>query len=146
MSTRITALSCANFPKSILPNPASNKPALSACAEYYLSTSVAATPRTGNAALSHNVPRSTYMSVTTVQVHLPAYSHSFNVSVPSESTVQDFKHAISRACIGEPQVSGQRVIFRGRVLEDSENVSEVWKVSSPGNYSGCFRVFKILCN
>ncbi|KIJ56752.1 hypothetical protein M422DRAFT_22905 [Sphaerobolus stellatus SS14] len=67
------------------------------------------------------------MSITTIQVHLPAYSHSFNVSVPSESTIHAFKDAISKACTGEPQVSGQRVIYRGRVLGDAECVRDIWK-------------------
>ncbi|KAF8591474.1 hypothetical protein K439DRAFT_1644166 [Ramaria rubella] len=67
------------------------------------------------------------MSVTSIQVHLPSLSHSFNVTLSSDSTILDLKHEISRICIGSPDTTGQRVIYRGRVLSDVEVVGQVWK-------------------
>ncbi|KAG8218796.1 hypothetical protein J3R82DRAFT_4471 [Butyriboletus roseoflavus] len=70
----------------------------------------------------------TIMSVPTVVIHveLPAYSNSFNVQVPESATVLDVKQAISFVCIGHPRPEGQRVIWRGRCLDDQENISELW--------------------
>jgi hypothetical protein len=68
------------------------------------------------------------MTATTIQVHLPSFSHTFNVSVTSGSTIIDLKHEIFRTCIGSPNVAGQRVIYKGRVLDDKEIVGHVWKV------------------
>ncbi|GAW04144.1 hypothetical protein LENED_005914 [Lentinula edodes] len=72
-----------------------------------------------------------------ILVELPAYGYSFTVHLPSEptstsaassNTVLSIKHAISRTCPGNPQVDGQRVIWRGRVLGDAEKVGELWPV------------------
>ncbi|KAJ3892937.1 hypothetical protein GG344DRAFT_44340 [Lentinula edodes] len=72
-----------------------------------------------------------------ILVELPAYGYSFTVHLPSESTstsaassntVLSIKHAISRTCPGNPQVDGQRIIWRGRVLGDAEKVGELWSV------------------
>ncbi|KAF8529083.1 hypothetical protein BU17DRAFT_37719 [Hysterangium stoloniferum] len=69
------------------------------------------------------------MSLATVQVHLPAYSHSFDVSVSTGANIGQFKQVISRTCPGAPEASGQRVIYKGRVLGDSEIVGDVWKAT-----------------
>ncbi|KAF8481350.1 hypothetical protein JB92DRAFT_2619145, partial [Gautieria morchelliformis] len=71
------------------------------------------------------------MTATTIQVHLPSFSHSFNVSVTSDSTIIDLKHEIFRTCIGSPNTAGQRVIYKGRVLDDKEIVGHVWKADEP---------------
>lgn len=71
---------------------------------------------------------STFMTVTSIEIHLPSFSHSFSISVPSDSTIIDLKQEISRTCIGSPSTAGQRVIYKGRVLDDTEIVSQIWKV------------------
>lgn len=63
-----------------------------------------------------------------VTVELPAYSHTFQVKVPASSTVRDVKQEITKSCVGEPRADGQRVISRGRVLQDDEKVQDIWKV------------------
>lgn len=73
------------------------------------------------------------MSVPThvvIRVELPAYSRSFDVQVPESATVLDVKQAISSVCIGHPHPEGQRVIWRGRCLDDQEKISELWPVRS----------------
>ncbi|KAI0291696.1 hypothetical protein BC826DRAFT_1021707 [Russula brevipes] len=62
-----------------------------------------------------------------VRVELPTYSHSFQVFVPSSGTVNDIKREIERACTGNPRVHGQRLIWRGRFLDDDEKVPDIWK-------------------
>lgn len=71
------------------------------------------------------------MTATTLQVELPSFSYSFTVSVPSESTILDLKQVIYRKCTGSPNIAGQRIIYKGRVLDDKEIVGQVWKVSIP---------------
>jgi hypothetical protein len=66
-----------------------------------------------------------------VRVELPTYSHSFQVFVPSTGTVNDIKREIERACTGNPRVHGQRLIWRGRFLDDDEKVPDIWKVRRP---------------
>lgn len=70
------------------------------------------------------------MSVPTVVIHveLPAYSNSFDIHVPESATVLDVKQAISSVCVGHPQPEGQRVIWRGRYLDDQEKINELWPV------------------
>jgi hypothetical protein len=68
-------------------------------------------------------------SLVAVRVELPTYSLSFSVHVPISATVLDVKHSISAACAGHPRVEGQRIIWRGRYLEDQEKISDVWKVT-----------------
>jgi len=63
-----------------------------------------------------------------IRVELPTYSHSFQVSVPSIGTVNDVKHEIERVCSGNPRVHGQRLIWRGRFLDDNEKVLDIWKL------------------
>lgn len=87
--------------------------------------------------LNSGPPRSTYtihrttslpMSLTPVIVELPQYNQNFIVNVPSTSTIQDVKEEISRACPGNPRVDGQRLISRGRILGDTENIESLWTV------------------
>lgn len=70
------------------------------------------------------------MSIPTVVIHveLPAYSKSFDIQVPESATLQDVKQTISSVCVGHPRPDGQRVIWRGRYLEDQEKISELWPV------------------
>jgi hypothetical protein len=70
------------------------------------------------------------MSTIDVRVELPTHTHSFNVQVPSTSTVLEIKEQIHRTCTGGPQVDGQRIIWRGRCLADNEKVEDLWKVNS----------------
>ncbi|KAH8113301.1 hypothetical protein DFH11DRAFT_1705364 [Phellopilus nigrolimitatus] len=66
------------------------------------------------------------MAVVPVTVELPQYTHSFIVNVPQTSVVRDIKQEISNACPGNPRVEGQRLISRGRVLDDAEKVDSLW--------------------
>lgn len=68
------------------------------------------------------------MDLLDVTVDLPAYSHTFQVRVPVSSTVRDVKREITNTCVGKPKPEGQRVISRGRVLQDDERVQDIWKV------------------
>jgi hypothetical protein len=63
-----------------------------------------------------------------IRVELPTYSHSFQVSVPSICTIIDVKREIEKVCVGSPRVHGQRLIWRGRFLDDNEKVLDIWKV------------------
>ncbi|KIJ07022.1 hypothetical protein PAXINDRAFT_91059, partial [Paxillus involutus ATCC 200175] len=65
-----------------------------------------------------------------IRVELPAYCYSFNIEVPGTSTVLDVKQAISTACTGQPRPEGQRIIWRGRCLDDVEKISELWPSST----------------
>ncbi|KAI1789059.1 hypothetical protein LXA43DRAFT_893679 [Ganoderma leucocontextum] len=67
------------------------------------------------------------MSLSTLRVELPAYSHSFQVQVTPSSTVRDVKHEIAKVCPGSPGPEGQRLIWRGRFLRDEEKVEDIWK-------------------
>ncbi|KIL68166.1 hypothetical protein M378DRAFT_1063727 [Amanita muscaria Koide BX008] len=67
------------------------------------------------------------MSLVLLRVELPAYSHSFNVQIPSSATVRDIKQEISRLCPGNPGVDGQRLVWRGRYLADDERMNDLWK-------------------
>ncbi|KAI0824697.1 hypothetical protein BC628DRAFT_1518236 [Trametes gibbosa] len=62
-----------------------------------------------------------------LRVELPAYSHSFQVNVPPESTIHDVKHEIARVCPGSPSPDGQRLVFKGRFLNNEEKVDDIWK-------------------
>ena len=56
-----------------------------------------------------------------IQIELPSYSHSFIIrDVPLSSTILQVKTKISELCAGGPRLEGQRIIFRGRYLEDIE--------------------------
>lgn len=68
------------------------------------------------------------VSPVVIRVELPAYSYSFNIRVPESAAVLDVKQAISSVCIGHPRPDGQRVIWRGRYLDDQEKISELWPV------------------
>ncbi|PFH52540.1 hypothetical protein AMATHDRAFT_139666 [Amanita thiersii Skay4041] len=67
------------------------------------------------------------MSLVELRVELPAYSHSFNVNVQHDSTILIVKQEISQVCPGNPRIEGQRLIWRGRYLNDDECVSDLWK-------------------
>lgn len=73
------------------------------------------------------------MSVPTVVIHveLPAFSNSFDVQVPENATIIDVKQAISSVCIGRPRPEGQRLVWRGRYLDDQEKIDELWLVRRP---------------
>ena len=63
-----------------------------------------------------------------IHVELPAYSRSFDIQVPESATVVDVKQEISSVCIGRPRPDGQRLIWRGRYLDDQEKIGELWPV------------------
>ncbi|KAJ3741303.1 hypothetical protein DFH05DRAFT_1545306 [Lentinula detonsa] len=68
------------------------------------------------------------LSLTPVRVELPAYGYSFTVNLSSSesSNVLAIKEAISLTCPGNPRIDGQRIIWRGRVLNDEEKVADLW--------------------
>lgn len=68
------------------------------------------------------------MSLIDIRVELPAFSRTLTVQVPDSSTILDVKREIYRVCVGAPRVEGQRIIWRGRSLVDSESVKELWQV------------------
>lgn len=68
------------------------------------------------------------MSFVDIRVDLPSYSHTFTVKVPSSSSVSQLKQQIHQSCPGQPRPNGQRLIWRGRVLTDNENIESLWKV------------------
>lgn len=70
------------------------------------------------------------MSFVDIRVDLPSYSHTFSVKVPSSSSVSQLKQQIHQSCPGQPRPDGQRLIWRGRVLTDNENIESLWKVST----------------
>ena len=63
-----------------------------------------------------------------LQVQVPSHSLSFQVTVPPGATILNLKESIKRECPGQPNVDGQRIICKGRVLSNSEVVEDVWKV------------------
>ncbi|EJD53803.1 hypothetical protein AURDEDRAFT_110551 [Auricularia subglabra TFB-10046 SS5] len=66
------------------------------------------------------------MSSTRFNVQLSASTDSFQVSVPSDSTVAQLKDQITETCPGRPTRAGQRVIYKGRIINDSEVVGDIW--------------------
>ncbi|KAF8640127.1 hypothetical protein AX17_001363 [Amanita inopinata Kibby_2008] len=69
------------------------------------------------------------MSLVELRVELPAYSRSFNVQIPCDSTILRVKQEISCVCPGNPHIEGQRLVWRGRYLTDDERVCDLWKSS-----------------
>ncbi|KAF9263541.1 hypothetical protein L218DRAFT_901729 [Marasmius fiardii PR-910] len=67
------------------------------------------------------------MSTVQLRVELPTYAHSFTIQVPDISTIRDVKQEIFLNCPGGPQVTGQRLIWRGRYLTDDEKLEDLWK-------------------
>ncbi|KDQ14641.1 hypothetical protein BOTBODRAFT_32398 [Botryobasidium botryosum FD-172 SS1] len=67
--------------------------------------------------------------MTSLNVLLPSHSHSLTLSLPSQATIADLKHAIFDQCTGRPRPHGQRVIWKGRVVSDTEVVGEIWQPS-----------------
>ncbi|KAJ7591201.1 hypothetical protein C8J56DRAFT_934964 [Mycena floridula] len=67
------------------------------------------------------------MAECTIRVELPAFGHSFVLNkVSLKSSVLDVKEKIFQTCSGSPRVDGQRIIWRGRFLQDSEKLEELW--------------------
>ncbi|PPQ77371.1 hypothetical protein CVT25_010953 [Psilocybe cyanescens] len=69
----------------------------------------------------------TTMSLVDIRVDLPSYSRSFVVKVQPSSTVLQIKEEIYHTCPGQPRTAGQRLIWRGRLLTDDENIDNLWK-------------------
>lgn len=69
------------------------------------------------------------MSLVPITVEHPQYTQTFVVQVPQAGTVNDIKQEIARVCPGNPQVNGQRLISKGRVLNDEETIEALWVVS-----------------
>ncbi|GBE79340.1 hypothetical protein BKA93DRAFT_742938 [Sparassis latifolia] len=67
------------------------------------------------------------MPLVDLRIELPAYSHSFTVQVQQSSTIRDVKHEITKCCPGAPRPDGQRLVCRGRFLNDEEKVLDIWK-------------------
>jgi hypothetical protein len=61
-----------------------------------------------------------------IRVELPSYSHVFHVSLPQGGTVRDLKQAIYEQCQGKPAPDGQRLITKGRALQDHELLDAIW--------------------
>ncbi|KAF9483955.1 hypothetical protein BDN70DRAFT_873083 [Pholiota conissans] len=66
------------------------------------------------------------MSLVDIRVDLPSYSQTFTVRVPLSSSVSRLKQEIHHICPGQPRPDGQRLIWRGRVLSDDENIDNLW--------------------
>ena len=84
------------------------------------------------------------MSLLELRVELPAQSRSFQIHVQSHWSIREIKEEIRRVCPGGPQVDGQRVIWRGRILRDEERVSDVWKVCVLDS-TMCSRMLMMCC-
>ncbi|KAF4619414.1 hypothetical protein D9613_005370 [Agrocybe pediades] len=67
------------------------------------------------------------MSLLDIRVDFPSYSRSFTVQVQPSCSVLELKREIQRSCEGQPRPDGQRLIWRGRVLTDDENIDNLWK-------------------
>ncbi|KAJ4472346.1 hypothetical protein J3R30DRAFT_3298632 [Lentinula aciculospora] len=67
-----------------------------------------------------------------ILIELPAYGYTFTVILPSSeaNNVLSIKEAIFRTCPGNPRVDGQRIIWRGRVLDNVETVADLWPESN----------------
>lgn len=70
------------------------------------------------------------MTDISLNVELPAHSHSFQVQVSESASIANIKFEISKSCPGEPKVEGQRLIYAGRLLRDDENIQDIWPVST----------------
>lgn len=62
------------------------------------------------------------MSEITVQIKTPSRSENFNVTLKSDHTVAQAKDVISMSC--DTPASRQRLIFAGRVLKDTQILSD----------------------
>ncbi|KAJ6509948.1 hypothetical protein C8R47DRAFT_1003468 [Mycena vitilis] len=62
-----------------------------------------------------------------IRVELPAFSRTITVQVADSCTILDVKREIHRVCVGAPRVDGQRIIWRGRSLLDTEKVEDLWQ-------------------
>lgn len=61
-----------------------------------------------------------------IKVEIPSHTFSFSISLASDASVRDLKHAIFEKCQGKPAVDGQRLITKGRVLKDNETIDSIW--------------------
>lgn len=66
------------------------------------------------------------MSNISLNVELPAHSHSFQVQVPESASIANIKSEISKSCPGGPKVEGQRLVYAGRLLRDDEFIQDIW--------------------
>ncbi len=65
-----------------------------------------------------------------LQVQVPSHSLSFEVRLAPGATVLDLKHAIHHQCRGAPSVDGQRLISKGRLLQNTDLVDSIWTVGT----------------
>lgn len=70
------------------------------------------------------------MAVVSLRIELPAYEHSFELSVSPDTSIGQVKVEISRRCPGQPRPDGQRLISKGRMLSDDQRVADIWNSSS----------------
>lgn len=63
-----------------------------------------------------------------LRIELPAYSHSFTVRLDSSATIHDVKREIEKLCPGGPRPDGQRLVYKGRFLENDKTIADIWKV------------------
>ena len=63
-----------------------------------------------------------------IAVEHPQYTRRFDVYVPASASVRDVKNQIACVCPGNPDSAGQRLICKGRVLNDSESIDSIWVV------------------
>ncbi|KAF9815557.1 hypothetical protein IEO21_04557 [Rhodonia placenta] len=64
-----------------------------------------------------------------LRIELPAYSHSFTVRLDSSATIHDVKREIEKLCPGGPRPDGQRLVYKGRFLENDKTIADIWKSS-----------------
>jgi len=69
------------------------------------------------------------MASTRFNVQLSTHAYSFQITVPSSVTVLELKNRIAETCPGRPDRTGQRIIWQGRVIDDTSVVADVWTVS-----------------
>ncbi|KAH6915297.1 hypothetical protein BKA70DRAFT_1258594 [Coprinopsis sp. MPI-PUGE-AT-0042] len=70
------------------------------------------------------------MDTISLRIELPAYEHSFELSIHPNSTIRQVKEEISLLCPGQPRADGQRLIARGRILGDEQRIADIWTSSS----------------
>ena len=68
------------------------------------------------------------MAAVSLRIELPAYEHSFELSVSPDTSIGQVKVEISRRCPGQPRPDGQRLISKGRMLSDDQRIADIWNV------------------
>ena len=64
-----------------------------------------------------------------LRVEVPSHAYSFTIrQLPLSSTIVQVKHKIYELCTGGPRVDGQRIVFRGRYLDDVEKASQWFRL------------------